>query len=151
MLKDSDESPWGGRKPALGASPANGPDLFDEAAIQDTKSMLLAVRNETRDTILGHAIRIADRASTRRKGLLGRSKLDPGEGLWIVPCQGIHTWGMKFPIDVLYLDRKKTVRKLRRALRPWRVSICLWAHSVLELPAGMLDRTGTVKGDRLSW
>lgn len=113
--------------------------------------MLLAVRNETRNTILGCAIGIADRAATRRKGLLGRSRLNPGEGLWIVPCQGIHTWGMKFPIDVLYLDRKKTVRKLQRAVRPWRLSVCLWAHSVLELPAGALDRTETAKGDQLSW
>jgi uncharacterized membrane protein (UPF0127 family) len=113
--------------------------------------MLLSVRNETRNTILGSSIEIAGRAAARRKGLLGRSKLDPGEGLWIVPCQGIHTWGMKFPIDVLYLDRKKRVRKLRRAVRPWRLSVCFWAHSVLELPAGSLDRTATAKGDQLSW
>lgn len=113
--------------------------------------MFLAVRNETRNAILGCAIGTADRAAARRKGLLGRSRLDPGEGIWIVPCQGIHTWGMKFPIDVVYLDRKKTVRKLRHAMRPWRLSACFWAHSVLELPAGVLDRTGTAKGDQLSW
>jgi uncharacterized membrane protein (UPF0127 family) len=56
---------------------------------------------------------------------------------------------MRFPIDVLYLDRKKRVRKLRRAMGPWRMSFCLLAHSVLELPAGVISQTGTQRGDQL--
>jgi uncharacterized protein len=77
--------------------------------------------------------------------------LAPGQGLWIVPCEAVHTCGMKFPIDVLYLDRKKRVRKLRRAMVPWRFSVCFLAHSVLELPAGVIEQTGTERGDQLDF
>ncbi len=72
-----------------------------------------------------------------------------GHALWIVPCESVHTCGMKFPIDVLYLDRKKRVRKLRSVMTPWRLSFCLWAHSVLELPAGVIEHTKTQPGDQL--
>jgi uncharacterized membrane protein (UPF0127 family) len=109
----------------------------------------MLVRNETRSTILADAAEVADTTARRRRGLLGRDNLTSGEGLWIVPCEGVHTLGMKFAIDVLYLDRKKRVRKLRRVMRPWRLSICLLAHSVLELPAGTIDRTGTQPGDQI--
>jgi uncharacterized protein len=108
------------------------------------------VRNQTRNTVLGQAIDIAGTSATRRKGLLGRSRLEPGEGLWIVPCPSVHTFFMKFPIDLVYLDRRRRVRKVRSAVRPWRVSACLLAHSVLELPAGMAVETGTVAGDELA-
>jgi uncharacterized membrane protein (UPF0127 family) len=111
----------------------------------------LAVINNTRNTTLASGANIADTSATRRKGLLGRNSLPPGQGLWIVPCQSVHCWGMQFPIDVIYLDRRKKVRKLRRGMRPWRLSVCLTAHSVLELPAGTIDQTQTERGDQLQF
>jgi uncharacterized membrane protein (UPF0127 family) len=109
----------------------------------------MLVRNETRDSILAESADIADTSAKRQKGLLGRASLAPGQGLWIFPCEAVHTCGMRFPIDVLYLDRKKRVRKLRRAMVPWRFSMCFLAHSVLELPAGVIEQTGTERGDQL--
>lgn len=116
-----------------------------------TRIRRFSVLNETRGNILADFADVADDSATRRKGLLGRETLPVGQGLWIVPCQGVHSWAMRFCIDVLYLDRKKRVRKLRTRMQPWRLSFCLTAHSVLELPAGTVERTGTKPGDRLSF
>ena len=99
--------------------------------------------------MLGSHIVRADTSATRSVGLLRHKSLEPGHGLWIVPCEGIHTFFMKFPIDVVYVDRSKRVRKVVRAIPAWRISLCLPAHSVLELPVGTIDRTGTVIGDVL--
>jgi uncharacterized membrane protein (UPF0127 family) len=89
---------------------------------------------------------VADRGATRRKGLLGRDGLSAGEGLWILPCEAVHTFCMRFPIDLVYLDRKHQVKKVRSDVRPWRLSACLSAHSVLELASGNdpqdADQTG---------
>jgi len=109
----------------------------------------LLVRNETRGTTLAEHADIADAAATRRKGLLGRKGLLHGEGLWIVPCQAVHCWGMQFAIDVVYVDRKRKVRKVTPNLKPWRLSLSLTGHSVLELPAGTIERTDTRRGDQL--
>jgi len=105
------------------------------------------VRNTTRQTILANEIEIADSAAKRNKGLLGRSGLNPGGGLWIVPCESVHTFGMQFPIDLVYLDRQHRVRKVRSGVPPWRISVCLSAHSILELPAGTIVATQTRAGD----
>jgi uncharacterized membrane protein (UPF0127 family) len=94
-------------------------------------------------------VEIADTSAKRRTGLLHREQLEPGQGMWIVPCESVHSFFMKFPIDVVYLDREKKVRRTRKAMRPWRVSACLTAHSVLELPAGTIASTGTEPGDQL--
>jgi hypothetical protein len=109
----------------------------------------LQVRNETRNTLLGNGVDAADSSAKRRTGLLKRSSLEPGEGLWIVPCEAVHSFFMKFAIDVIYLDRQRRVRKVTHNLVPWRISGCLTAHSVLELPAGTADATGTRRGDQL--
>lgn len=111
----------------------------------------LRVRNQTRDTILADRADIADTAAARNRGLLKRTGLDHGEGLWIVPCEGVHTVGMKFPIDVVFLSKKKKVLKIRRDMRKWRMAVCLRGHSVLELPAGMCDAAQTVVGDQLEF
>jgi uncharacterized membrane protein (UPF0127 family) len=94
---------------------------------------------------------VADSAAQRNKGLLGRERLSPGEGLWIIPCEAVHTFWMRFPIDLVYLDRKMRIRKLSSDVRPWRLSACLWAHSVLELPPGTIHATQTQYGDRLEF
>jgi uncharacterized membrane protein (UPF0127 family) len=107
------------------------------------------VRNVTRGTWIGDAIDTAESSAQRRTGLLKHDRLDEGSGLWIVPCEAVHTFFMKFAIDLIYLDRKRQVRRIVRDLRPWRFSMCLPAHSVLELPTGTIDRTNTQRGDEL--
>ena len=107
------------------------------------------MRNLTRDTVLGDAVELADTSEKRRVGLLKHKGLGPGEGLWIVPCESVHTFFMKFPIDLVYVDKKKRVRKVRSAVPAWRLSLCLSAHSIIELPAGVVEQTGTRPGDEL--
>ena len=110
---------------------------------------LLRVRNPSRTTTLADRALIADTSKTRKTGLLRHERLEPGEGLWITPCEGVHTVGMKFPIDVLFLDKRRKVVKIRAAMPRWRLAACLWAHSVLELPSGTAAATSTSKGDQL--
>lgn len=111
----------------------------------------LEVRNLTRGTLLATQLEVAGSGGTRRKGLLGRDGLAAGEGLWIVPCESVHTFFMRFPIDLVYLDRKHRVRKVRHAVGAWRLSACLTAHSILELPAGTALASKTERGDRLEF
>jgi uncharacterized protein len=92
---------------------------------------------------------LAGTSALRRKGLLGIDRLPHSTGLWIAPCEAIHTFGMKMPIDALFLDRYFQVRKLRPNMAPSRISVCMRADSVLELQAGTVARTGTALGDRL--
>jgi uncharacterized membrane protein (UPF0127 family) len=105
----------------------------------------------TRDTQLADRAEIADTSAKRRTGLLKYTGLAPGEGLWIAPCEGVHTFGMKFPIDVIFLNRKRKILKIRPNMVHGRISFSLRAHSVLELPAGRLGETGTVAGDQLAF
>ena len=105
--------------------------------------------NLTRKTVLATKLETAGSGESRRKGLLGRESLLPGEGLWIVPCESVHTFFMRFAIDLVYLDRKHKVRKVRSSVGPWRLSACLPAHSVLELPAGTIRETRTECGDEI--
>lgn len=107
------------------------------------------VTNKTRNTVLATRLTLADTPQTRDKGLLGRDSLAPGEGLWIVPCQAIHMFFMRFSIDLVYVDRKKRVRKVRSSVAPWRISMCLSAHSVLELPVDTVRESRTERGDFL--
>jgi len=112
-------------------------------------SALCHAVNVTRGTILAAKLELAGSGESRRKGLLGRESLLPGGGLWIVPCESVHTFFMRFAIDLVYLDRKHKVRKVRSSVGPWRMSACLSAHSVLELPAGTVVATRTERGDQL--
>jgi uncharacterized protein len=108
--------------------------------------------NTTRGTVLGECIRVADTGLTRIVGLLGERELLPGDGLLIVPSQGVHTWGMLFPIDIVVLDGEWNVLALRRRLRQFRITRVFWkAAAVLELPSGMLDSTLTSVGDTLTF
>ena len=109
------------------------------------------MRNQTRNTVLGEAVEVADTSEKRRVGLLKHARLDPGSGLWIVPCESVHTFFMKFPIDLVYLDKQRKVRKVRHSVPAWRLSACLTAHSILELPAGTAEKSGTLPGDELSF
>ena len=108
------------------------------------------MRNQTRKTVLADAVEMADTSAKRRTGLLKHERLEPGEGLWIVPCESVHTFFMKFPIDLVYLDKGRKVKKVRHAVPAWRLSACLFAHSVLELAAGTARQSGTERGDELA-
>ena len=109
------------------------------------------ISNLTRQTILAEQVEVADHGAKRSKGLLGRNGLDPGEGLWIVPCEAVHTFGMRFPIDLVYIDRKNRVRKVMSQVPAWRLSACLSAHSVIELASGAVRDTQTKPGDQLEF
>lgn len=111
----------------------------------------LRVLNVTRGTVLATRLEAAHTGPTRRKGLLGREGLLPGEGLWIVPCESVHTFFMRFPIDLVYLDRNNRIRKVRSGVGPWRMSACWSAHSVLELAAGTAAATRTERGDSVEF
>jgi len=113
----------------------------------ETSSFTVAI--DSTERVVATCAAIADTFVLRAKGLLGRSALGAGEGLWIVPCESVHTIGMRFSIDLLYLDRKCRVVQFRRAMSPWRVSACLTARSVLELPAGAIDSARVALGDTL--
>ena len=114
-----------------------------------SSQLKVSIRNRTRDTVLGQEIELADTSAKRRTGLLKHTSLPPGQGLWIVPCESVHTFFMKFAIDLVYVDRKNRVRKVRHAVPAWRMSACLTAHSIIELPAGTARQTRTEKGDEL--
>jgi uncharacterized membrane protein (UPF0127 family) len=86
----------------------------------------------------------------RLRGLLGRSGLDPDEGLLLRPAGSVHTLFMRFPIDVVFLDRELAVVGAVSRLRPWRAAGRRAARVVLELPAGTIERAGLVAGDRLT-
>ena len=111
----------------------------------------MRVSNVTRKAVLADCVDVADRGEKRRKGLLGREQLAPGEGLWILPCEAVHTIGMRFPIDLVYLDRQHRVKKIKSAVPPWRLSACLSAHSILELAAGAIHNSQTKPGDQLEF
>lgn len=111
----------------------------------------LKILNKTRGAVLADRAGIADTSPKRRTGLLKHLSLEGGEGLWIAPCEAVHTVGMRFAIDVLFLDKKRRVLKIRRSMGKWRLAACLWAHSVLELPAGACVATGTEAGDQLEF
>jgi len=103
--------------------------------------------NIARSIEVATSVEVADTSVKRSKGLLGRRGLGPGEGLWIVPCESVHTFGMRFPIDLVYLDRQHRIRKIRKSVPPWRISVCFTAHSVLELAAGSIREGEVQTGD----
>ena len=108
--------------------------------------------NQTRQLYLATRLAVAQTHWSRLRGLLGASEDDfrNGSGLWIRPCRGVHTLAMRFPIDVVYLDRASTVVHLVRDLRPWRFApVRMQAVSVLELPQNTVASTGTALGDTI--
>jgi uncharacterized membrane protein (UPF0127 family) len=92
---------------------------------------------------------VAARPLRRMRGLLGRRSLPGGEGILLRPAASIHTFFMRFPIDVVFLDRELVVVGIAAALRPWRIAGERGAHSALELPSGECEQRGLRVGDRL--
>jgi len=111
---------------------------------------LLRARNATREVVLGDAVRVADRFFPRMRGLLRTDGLAEGEGLWIRPCNSIHSFGMRFEFDALFHGPDGKVVGMYQGFRRNRISRVFWnARGVLELPAGTIERTGTEVGDEI--
>lgn len=118
--------------------------------MSSTSSM--AAFNRTRGTRLASDVRVADTHWSRLRGLIGTAepKFQTGQALWIVPCRGVHTFAMRFPLDLIYLDSGGSVIELLHNVRPWRVApVRMRAASVLELPVGAICDSGTKAGDRV--
>lgn len=112
--------------------------------------MRYRVKNLTRNTQLASGAQKADSFMRRFKGLMGVTELPLGEGLHIEPCNSIHTFFMKIPIDVLFLDKELKIVDIASAMRPWRTSrVYFGVKSVLELPAGTAEAAKTEPGDRI--
>ncbi len=92
---------------------------------------------------------VADRALARMRGLLGRSSLEPGEGILIRPAGSIHTFFMRFPIDVVFCDRDLRVLRVAADVAPWKTRMQRRARVAIELPAGEAARRGVAAGTRL--
>ena len=111
---------------------------------------MLKVTNTTRGTTVGDRVELANTSLTRMFGLLGHKGLDAGEGLWIKPSSGVHTFFMRFTIDVIGLDADLKVVKLWHRLPPWRVtSVSIKLKSVIELSGGAIKAASVQIGDQL--
>ncbi|HEY3085750.1 MAG TPA: DUF192 domain-containing protein [Candidatus Dormibacteraeota bacterium] len=109
-------------------------------AVHERSGKVLAEELEMPQTMFGRGL-----------GLMFRKKLDPGRGMWIVPCNGIHMMFMNFPIDAVFLDSRERVKKVYRKLPAWWgiVPVEWGAHSVLELPPGSTDGVDLQRGDQI--
>ena len=105
--------------------------------------------NERTRKPLADVVELADTRKTRRRGLLGRDRLESNAALMLVPCTAIHTAFMRFPIDIVFIDRDGYAVRTASRVQPWRVSMALRARAVIELPAGHLDACQVEIGDRL--
>ena len=112
--------------------------------------MALIATNLDTGALVADNVAVADTRATRAVGLLSRSGLDPGEALWIVPSRGVHTWWMRFTIDVLALNESGVVVDRVTGLKPWRIRLPRRGTAgVLELPEGCIAATGTEIGHRI--
>ena len=113
---------------------------------------LVRVVNTRANRELGTRIRMADGWLLRLRGMVGRPAPQSGEGLLLTPCSSVHMHGVRFPLDVAFLDKRGAVVALYHSLAPW--SRTRWhrnAVHALELPSGTLEESGTVVGDLLVW
>ena len=107
------------------------------------------LRNAADGRTIARTVEMAVTRGTRRRGLLGRTGLAPDHALLIAPCSSIHTWFMRFPIDVIFMARDGRVLKIRRAIPAWRMSASWGAYAVVEMASGAIARTGVTTADRL--
>jgi uncharacterized protein len=110
------------------------------------------VENRTRSAELGNRVGMADTRWLRLRGLLGRPEPEPGEGLLIHPCRAVHMYGMRYGIDVIFLDQEGRVEALYPGLGPGsRSRVHRNARYALEVPTGTIETTDTRKGDVVEW
>lgn len=106
--------------------------------------------SEQNQTIIPNGLRTSNMWD-RMRGLLGRRQLDADQGLWISPCPSVHTIGMRYPIDVVFMDRQGKVKKITHNLKPMKLSSCAGAFAVLELNEGMANQLQITTGMELQW
>ncbi len=112
----------------------------------------MRIENRTRNTVLGSRVVLAATWWSRLRGFIGRDEPVAGEGILLMPCNGVHSFGMGFSVDVLFLDGSGEVLEVVRSLAPWRrTGRVPGAYYVLEVPTGVIDSSGTCVGDRLAW
>lgn len=121
--------------------------------MNDSKEQFFQVLNVSKGGVLvAHKVAWAGSSAERRRGLLGRANLPSQEGIYLTPCEWLHTFGMRFPIDVAFLSAAGKVLLMYHSLKPNRVSrLVLRAEGVLELPAGTLSVTKTEIGDTVQF
>ncbi len=107
--------------------------------------------NTRTGTALATRAELADDSASRRRGLLGRDHLERGHALAIAPCNAIHTFFMRFSIDVLFVRKDGRVVKCAHDVRPWRIALAPTAYAVIELPAGTLRASNTERGDHVTF
>jgi uncharacterized protein len=108
--------------------------------------------NESSNMVVASRVKQATTYLKRLLGLLFSAPLKPNDGLWFTPCNSIHTIGMKFAIDVVFLDRNGTVLRVYSSLPPGKIVPIIWrAHHCVELSPGTLAKSNTKDGDKISW
>lgn len=111
--------------------------------------MIVALMNERTHQQVAKSVEIAATRASRRRGLLGRHRLADASAMLLAPCAAVHTVGMRFAIDVVFVDRQGYALKVVRDLRPWRIALAAGARAVIEMPAGSLRWGDVLPGDRL--
>jgi uncharacterized membrane protein (UPF0127 family) len=127
--------------------------LINRSAICYNRSMETYYKaiNLTTGQIIADKVKIAQDFKSRSVGLLNRTSLGDGEALLIKPCNSIHMFFMKFPIDVVFLNKNGNVVKTKKSLLPWRLAQCLISNMTLELKAGTIDRCSIKTGDSIKF
>jgi uncharacterized membrane protein (UPF0127 family) len=110
----------------------------------------LMLVNESTKAPIAERVELAVSRAERRRGLLGRPRLEPGAALVLTPFFAVHTARMHFPIDVVFVNRQGVAVRIVRALSPWRIAIAISANAVIELPAGSVARRDLRTGDRVA-
>jgi uncharacterized membrane protein (UPF0127 family) len=109
----------------------------------------MALMNSRSGAVLASSVELAVTSAERRKGLLGRDAMEPDSALVITRCAAVHTFWMRFPIDIAFVDSSGTVRKVVGGLGPWRMTGALFASTAIEFPAGTLSGGALRVGDRV--
>ena len=112
-------------------------------------SAALCIRNERNGRVLANSVLSAFDSKARRAGLLGYDSLPDSHAMVIAPTNAVHTWFMRFAIDLAFVSKTGQVVKTYHSVKPWRVAGAFRAYAVIELPAGSLTRNDTVPGDML--
>ena len=123
------------------------PNTSRRSGILDARGVVTLVRSD--GTVACERCTVAAQMLPRMRGLLGRKSLPSGEGMLIRPAPSIHTFFMRFPIDVVFLSRHGEVLKIAENVAPWRARSCRHSYAVLELAAGEAGRCGLAVGDRV--
>lgn len=131
----------------LAAGPMARPHFLEPLLDDAPESYCVRLNREA--PIVASTIETAFDSQTRNRGLLGRDQLPEGTVLVLAPCNSVHTWNMRFPIDILFARRDGGIAKIKKNVQPWRIAIAWRAFATIECPAGTIERCGVRPDDRL--